>query len=65
MGMLFKIRIRKYIFHFYLLILDFLLASKNPRVKFETLFDNMHMKGTVSQIFDKGPSFNFMSLFHS
>ena len=30
-------------------------------MRFDTLVNNILMKGTVSQIFDIGPSFNFMS----
>ena len=61
LGILKEIKIKNYLFHFYFLIQDYSFTIRNTWVKFYTLVNNINMEGTVSQIFDIGPRFIFMS----
>ena len=54
-------KIKNNFFHFYFLIQDYSFTIRNPWVKFYTLVNNINMEGTMSQIFDIGHRFIFMS----
>ena len=53
--------IKNQYFDFYFLNQDFLFTIMSPTLYFCILIDNIHSEGTVSQIFNLGPSFYFMS----
>ena len=55
-----KQKIKDLFFHFYFLNMDILLNNELPVMKFCTDVKNIHMKGTLSQIFYLGLSFNFI-----
>ena len=55
-----KKQILNEIFHFYFLNSDILLIIKITIIKFYTDIKNIHMEGTVSQIFYLGLSFYFI-----
>ena len=48
-------------FDFYFLKRDFLFTIMSSALKLSELVDNIHLEGTVSQVFDLGPTFYFMS----
>ena len=48
-------------FHFYFLNMDISLNIYTLVIKFHTYILNIPFKGTVSQIFDLGPGFYFMT----
>ena len=47
-------------FNFYFLIQDISFDNMFPSLHFLTHLENIHLEGTVSQIFDTGPSFHLM-----
>ena len=53
-------QIKDLFFHFYFLNMDILLNNKLPVRIFYTDLENTLIKGTVSQIFCLGLSFNFI-----
>ena len=56
-----KIPIKILFFHFYFLNQDFLFTNRISTSRLCNLINNVYLEGTVSQIFDLGPSFYFMS----
>ena len=52
---------KKLFSHFYFLNKDISLNIQAKIMKFQTHVKNIHMEGTVSQIFYIGPSFYFVS----
>ena len=55
-----KQKIKDLFFHFYFLNMDILLNNELPVMKFCTDVKNIHMEGTLSQIFYLGLGFNFI-----
>ena len=55
-----KQKIKDLFVHFYFLNMDILLNNELPVMKFCTHVKNIHVKGTVSQIFYLELSFNFI-----
>ena len=56
-----NILIKNLFFHFYFLNQVFYFTIMSLSLLLWYLIDNMHLEGTVSQIFYVGPSFNFMT----
>ena len=56
----FSLRIKNLFFHFYLLNKDFSLNTQVKLMKLSTYLKNIHMEGTVSQIFNFILSFYFI-----
>ena len=48
-------------FHFYFLDQDFFLTIISITLVFGDLVENVHLEGRISQNFDLGPSFHFMT----
>ena len=55
-----KQKIKDLFFHFYFFNMDILLNDELLVMKFYIDVKNIHMEGTVSQIFYLGLSFNFI-----
>ena len=55
-----KQKIKDLFVQFYFLNMDILLDNKLPVIQFCTDVKNIHMEGTVSQIFYSGLSFYFI-----
>ena len=55
-----KQKIKDLFVHFYFLNMDILLNNDLPEMKFCTDVENIHMEGTMSQIFYLGLSFNLI-----
>ena len=53
--------LKLYFFHFYFLNQDFFLTIIYITLLFGDLVDNAHLEGKVSQNFDLGLSFHFMT----
>ena len=56
-----KIEIKFLFFHFYFFNPDLKLTIVFTTLQLCSLIENVHLEGTVSQIFNLGPSFCFMS----
>ena len=56
-----NVRIKIVFFHFYFLNQDFFLTIISITFLFGDLVDNIYLEGIVSQNFDLGPSFYFMT----
>ena len=63
-----KLLAKKTFFHKYYLNMDIAVTNNSILIKFCPCVDNIYMEGMVSQNFDIGPSFYFMTkngkLFH-
>ena len=52
-----KIEIKILFFYFYFLKRDFSFTIMSSALRLIELVDNIHLEGTMSQIFDLGPTF--------